>query len=110
MPAFTWPASYSASVEVAPRVTRAAFGDGYEQRVAAGINTLQRKWTLRFVGYDTALAPIEAFLIARAGVESFDWTPPSGDAGKWVCRQWQRVHSGPQYGELTATFEQVFGE
>ena len=43
MPAFTWPASYSASVEVAPRVTRAAFGDGYEQRVAAGPRLRQHR-------------------------------------------------------------------
>ncbi len=110
MATFTWPASYSAQVETSPRVRRAAFGDGYEQRAGDGINSLQRKWTLRFSRNDTDLDAIVAFLEARAAVESFDWSPPSGTAGKWVCRSWSRSHTMPLYGELTCTFEQVFGE
>jgi phage-related protein len=97
-------------MEVSPRVRRVAFGDGYEQRVADGINTMPAKWSLRFVRYNADLAAIAAFLSARAGVEAFDWTAPDGTSGKYVCRQWTRSYTGPQIGEISATFEQVFGE
>lgn len=49
-------------------------------------------------------------LAARGGSESFDWTPPSGAAGKFVCKSWRRVADNGYWNTITATFEEVFGD
>jgi phage-related protein len=108
MPTFDVIPSYAIDVETTPRVRVARFGDGYEQRAAEGINRLPRRWSLRFVRHDDELDAIEAFLAARGGVEAFDWTPPKGAAGKWVCRSWRRSLTQPGFGEISCTFEEVW--
>lgn len=109
MATFTYVASYGASVNQAPSVRYIRFGDGYEQRASFGINTDQRIWNLDFRGRDdTDADAIIAFLEARAGVDAFDWTPPSGSAGKWVCRSWSRSISSNGTNDISARFEEVF--
>lgn len=90
-----------------PRALSAPFGDGYEQRAGDGINTQLSSWVLDFNGYTATVDPIENFLIARNGVESFDWTPPTGSAAKFICREWSREELGNDIVALSATFEQV---
>jgi len=58
-------------------VNAAKFGDGYEARVALGLNHIARRWVLTFDNRPNASAgAIEEFLTERGAVESFDWTPP----------------------------------
>ena len=102
-------APQTASRSQQPRVRTAAFGDGYEQRVADGINTMPKRWTLSFTRPVVEADAILAFLVARAGVEAFDWTDPDGAAGKYVCREWSANLIGPVAKGINATFEQVFG-
>jgi len=110
MSAFGWIPAPGASKAVAPRVLAAAFGDGYQQHVADGINTAPRVWDLTFPGLTLTVADaIEAYLIASIGA-SFDWTDPDGTAGKWLCATWRRQEHGRGLATLTATFNQVFGE
>ena len=91
------------------RILQARFGDGYQQRVADGINTRVQSWALRFSARTAAeLSAIVTFLTARAGTESFDWTAPDGTGGKWVCTSWQTVPDTAAANTVTATFEQVF--
>jgi len=109
MATFSYEADNGAQNAAEPRVLRSQFGDGYEQRSGDGINIRPRAWTLTFSSRTAAeMSPIVAFLEARNGIESFDWTPPSGSAGKFVCRRWQ--HTIVRYGvqNLSATFEEVF--
>lgn len=109
MATFTWVASYDPQQETTPRVRRAQFGDGYEQRVADGINSVPAVWDLEFNLRDTTEADaIAAFLLARGGIEAFDWTPPFGASGKYVCRSWRRRQAPGNWHYLTARFEQVF--
>jgi phage-related protein len=75
-----------------PRVRVAKYGDGYEQRVADGINNNPQKWQLSFSkqrGDD--VQTVYDFIKARGAVESFEWTP-RGEvvARKFVCRKWTR--------------------
>lgn len=108
MTTFTW-TPQTASVERAPRVRTAQFGDGYAQRVADGINAAPKKWALTFRALAADLSPAETFLAARGGVEAFDWTDPDGLAGKWVCKSWSATpHDALRLLDLAATFEQVF--
>lgn len=109
MSTFNFCAAFGAVETVQPRVRTIRFGDGYEQRASFGINTQPRTWTLTFNNKLTTEADqIEDFFAARAGVESFDWTPPSGAAGKWVCRSWSKSVNAPGVFTINATFEEVF--
>jgi phage-related protein len=99
----------SAALATKPRVRVAAFGDGYEQRVADGINNAPRSWSLGFTRPTTEADAILAFFEARNGAEAFDWTPPYGAAGKFVAREWSVQLIGPVAKSISATFEEVFG-
>ena len=77
MATFTYIPSYSATESSQPRVRTFKAGDGYEQRVKFGLRTDPKVWQLTFSERtDTEAGGILAFLEARAGAESFDWTPP----------------------------------
>lgn len=108
MATFTY-APHTAALAIKPRVRTAAFGDGYEQRVADGINAAPKSWSLTFVRPTTEADAILAFLAARNGSEAFDWTDPDAAAGKYVCRDWSSSLIGPFAKSINATFEQVFG-
>jgi phage-related protein len=109
MATFTYTPSFSADLEERPIVQRIQFGDGYEQRVAFGINTQPKNWSLQFNNRtDTERDNILTFLRARGAVESFDWTDPNGYAGKWICSEWQTSQVSCNFNNITATFRQVF--
>ena len=109
MATFTYQPDNSAQVSVKPRIMRAQFGDGYQQRVADGINIRPRQWSLSFnTRTDAEIAPVAAFLEARNGLEAFDWTPPQGLAGKFICEQWSQTVVRYGINDLSATFVEVF--
>lgn len=109
MATFSYTPSYEATEVSKPRVNRVVFGDGYEQRLQYGLHTDAKEWQLQFNNRtDTERDTITAFLGARAGVEAFDWTPPSGTAGKYVCEEWQVTLSNCNNNQIRATFRQVF--
>lgn len=110
MSTFTFTPAYSAQQTKKPRVRKSAFGDGYEQRSADGINTIKRVWSLRFTKASADIAEVDAFLSSMGGVTSFDWTPPTGTAGKWLCEEWSEGLDGFNKNIITATFIEVFGE
>ena len=81
MATFTYTPDFDASEEQRPVVRRVQFGDGYEQRLAYGLNTQPVSWRLTFRNRtNTERDNINTFLEARGGTESFDWTPPYGSA------------------------------
>lgn len=109
MATFTATPDFSAQVTKSPRVRSVRFGDGYEQRLAYGLNTQPQSWDLTFaMRTDTEAGEIDAFLSARNGVESFDWTPPNGSAGKYICREWRRTLDRANLNTVSARFEQVY--
>lgn len=109
MATFTFTPSFDATEASKPRVRRFQAGDGYEQRVRFGLNTDPKEWALTFANRDdTERDQITAFLEARGGVESFDWTPPRGTAGKYVCEEWQVTLSNCNNNQIQATFRQVY--
>lgn len=108
MATFTWHPAPGAKRTVKPRILAARFGDGYEQRVGDGINTRLSIWELSFPGLSRADADdVDAFLVARNGVESFDWVDPAGVSGKYLCREWESTELGAGRININATFEQV---
>lgn len=109
MSTFTYAPSYD-PVEVSrPRVRTFKAGDGYEQRIRFGLNTDPKEWTLVFKERSiTERENILSFFEARGGYESFDWTPPRGTAGRYVCAEWQTTMTSANYSTIQATFRQVF--
>ena len=109
MATFSYTPSFEATEASKPRASTFKAGDGYEQRIRFGLNTNPKEWSLRFDNRtDTERDAITAFLDARAGVESFDWTPPRGTAGRYVCEEWQVTLTNYNNNQIQATFRQVF--
>lgn len=110
MSTFIWTADRSPQKQAKPIVTQIKFGDGYEQRVASGINTNPKNWALNFSNRDVSeIDEIEDFLDARGGVEAFDWTPPNADTAiRVVVRSWTRTDLNSTYSSISFTAEQVF--
>ena len=107
-PTFTWTPDLGAQQSITPSVTQTKFGDGYELRVARGINTQPRMWNVTFSKEPNEAAAILDFFEARAGVEAFSWTDPFNKTGTYVCRQWNSGQALFGVYSITATFEQVF--
>jgi phage-related protein len=101
--------SYGLSKVSTPDVNIAKFGSGYSQRSTFGINQNLKSWSLRWENISEADSDtIETFLDARAGKESFDFTPPSESASaKYICRSWTKTIPYPNLASIQATFEQV---
>lgn len=114
MPAITFtpprPPTIGAVLSVQPRVLTAAFGDGYSQRIGAGLNAQPQSWSLVWGPLPTAeIDGIAAFLSDRAGVEPFRWTAPRAAAARvFLCPEWQVTERGAGLAELTARFVEVF--
>jgi phage-related protein len=99
-----------ASVSPDVRILKASFGDGYSQRSADGINNIVDRYELTWENIDRAEAnTILAFLKARAGIESFYWTPPGETVERlWLCEKWQRTHVTAVLDTVSATFIESF--
>jgi phage-related protein len=109
MAKFTYIPDFGAAKKIAPRVNAISFGDGYEQRATFGINNNPQSWDLSFANRSDADAQaIDDFLTARAGVESFDWTPYNQSAGKYICKEWSKSIDKYNGNTIQATFMQVF--
>jgi phage-related protein len=110
MAAFTFTPDYSPVKTTKAEISKVRFGDGYEQRAAKGLNPLRQAWPLNFAQREQAEADaIEAFLIARAGTEAFDFSPPDGSATiRVTCDTWTRTMEKGNRFTLAMTFEQVF--
>jgi phage-related protein len=109
MATFSYTPSFEATESSKPRVRRFQAGDGYEQRVRFGLNTDPKEWTLVFSERTDAQALlITTFFETNGGVSSFDWTPPRGAAGKFVCEEWQVTMRSCNFNTIQATFKEVF--
>lgn len=90
------------------QVNTAQFGDGYSQAVPQGLNNQSDNWPLAFIGLESVIAPIKAFLDAKQGATSFYWTPPGGVQGLYRCATYTKQAMEAGVFVLTATFQQVF--
>ena len=96
--------------DVQPRVLETKFGDGYRQRAADGINTLEVVWNVEWPNITSAQADsLEAFFEAKAGWQAFLWTPRRKSAPwVWTCNKWSRMPDVGDLTDMTATFRREF--
>ena len=108
MSTFTWTPDIESTVSHEPRIREAKLGDGYSQRAQDGMNADMQTWSVKFSGRSLAEGQaIDAFLSTQGGVTAFDWTPPGGSAGKYLCKKWSRTFGSMSAQTVTGTFEQV---
>jgi phage-related protein len=109
MATFTYTPSFEATESSKPRARKFAAGDGYEQRIRFGLNTDAKEWNLTFSERtNTERDAIVVFFETAAGVSSFDWIDPRGNAGKYVCEEWQVTMRAYNFNTIQATFREVF--
>lgn len=107
MELFTW-TTPNAKLKDKPRVLTAQFGDGYGQDSPDGLNALPQQWSLKFEDiYAHEALAIRAFLVARKGVEKFQFRTQLGETITVKCREWDVEPAKKDRLTVTATFEQV---
>jgi phage-related protein len=98
-----------------PRVHLATFGDGYEQRLVDGINSIPQEFTLQFnKRTKEEVDNIIAFLESLKGATSFNFTIPdtnsSGDERtlRVVCDNFQQSYDYGDFYSCSAKFRRVY--
>jgi phage-related protein len=107
----------SMTKQSAPRVLVANFGDGYEQRIADGINTLNETYTLNFATrLKEDIDDIVVFLDGKQGVSNFTLTLPdtnnttrTGERDvKVVTTDYSVVYNYDNFYSLSLSLKRVF--
>ena len=98
-----------------PKVHTIAFGDGYEQRIADGINNLEQTLNVSFSTRPKAeIDDLVAFFESLGGVTKFRFDLEDSNAGsstetiKVICDEWQQTWAYENFYNLTATFRRVY--
>ena len=97
-----------------PSILLAKFGDGYEQRIAAGINNLVQEYSVSFDNRTKEeIDDITAFFTDKAGVTKFDFTiPDSNNSGettiKVICASWSQAYKYGDFYGCSAKFRRVY--
>lgn len=97
-----------------PRVLVARFGDGYEQRLADGINSINETFRVTFNNRTKEeIDDITAYLGSLNGTTAFTYTiPDSNNSGetdiKVVCDTFTQNYSYGDFYSASATFRRVY--
>lgn len=109
---FTPPRAPNIGTEDSPQVNllKAAFGDGYTQVAAAGINHIRRVISLQWeVLTPTQAKAITDFFVAQGGYTPFYYTPSNETTPvKWTCEEWKDRRDRGGLRTVSATFVQSF--
>lgn len=99
-----------------PKVKLASFGDGYEQRLRDGINSLSESYSLSFeTRTKEEIDDIIQFFDLKGGVVPFLFTIPDSTSNsggektvKVVCPDYSQTYSYDEYYSCSATFRRVY--
>lgn len=101
-----------------PILFTSKFGDGYEQRVANGLNPLNSTFSLSFNTRAKAeIDDIIAFFTAKKGATPFSWTIPDTNGTensntettiKVICEKWSQTYDYDNFYSASATFRRVY--
>ena len=100
-----------------PKIRSAKFGDGYEQRSKAGLNSIEEAFTVAFVNRPKAtIDDLNTFFADKAGVTSFNFTIPDTDNTtatgektiRVVCQDWNTQYSNSDHYSMSANFIRIY--
>ena len=103
--------SNATQMKAKPRVISAQFGDGYEQRLGDGINSVLRVWNLQWNNISlTNGYALDTLFKNNKGVSLIQWTQPAPfdveGALTWICDDWDFTFVGGQICNVTAVLQQ----
>lgn len=97
------------------KVLLAQFGDGYEQRLPLGLNSLQQEYQVTFKTRPKAdIDDIATFLDNTKGANNFNFTIPDTNGVsnettiKVVCSEYSTTYEYDDFYSLEATFRRVY--
>ena len=103
------------SRQTQPKVLRAEFGDGYEQRIKDGINSLRQNYTVSFVNRPPEeIDEIINFFDELAGATAFKFTIPDkrSEIGETtitvVCESYDLIYTNDIASGCAAQFRRVY--
>ena len=101
--------------KTSPKRYVANFGDGYEQRIAQGLNPLQETYTVTFNTRPKAeIDDIVAFFDSKQGVTNFSFTiPDTNGVGnettiKVICDDYSISYDYDDFYSCSAQFKRVY--
>jgi len=100
---------YSSPVNFEPRVLKAGFGDGYQQRTADGLNSNMETWELSYDELtDAEVKILLDFFAGLNAVANFSWQSKYSNVAKqYVCQKWGAVPVGQDVNRFSASIRQV---
>jgi phage-related protein len=102
------------SSQTQPKVLVAKFGDGYEQRVADGINSLQQSFSISFNNRTKEeVDDITGYLGSLKGATAFSLTIPDSNNGgertiKVVCDNYSQMYMYDNFYSASASLRRVY--
>ncbi|MCR4457570.1 phage tail protein [Pseudescherichia sp. L3] len=108
---YRWPVQLGGgAIEYAQAIRSAQFGDGYEQVADNGINSTAIQVPMKYVGKDTEVNELRAFLLAHT-VKAFIITPPGEEKGLYrvVANSVRKNLISSNAAELTFTIKRAYG-
>jgi phage-related protein len=95
-----------------PKVLLANFGDGYEQRIPSGINSLGEEYTVTFKTRPKLdIDNMTAFFDTQKGTTNFSFTIPNSAGEKTikvVCSDYSLSFEYDNFYTIEATFRRVY--
>lgn len=107
MTTFAYQPDWGVQVQIAPRIQKYQFGDGYEMRRPDGINTMLETWDCTFKRNVPVAEAIYAQLKSFGGVEAFVWTTPDGYTSSFVCDSFSKTKDSIGWNTVKAMFREV---
>lgn len=111
-PVFTWPVDVGTGADFDYQVNEIQLGDGYNITQGRGIHTERQVWNVSmFVDRLNPSSPGNqalAFLRARKGYQTFQWTNPYGETILVKCKGLKDTSNGATTFTMQATFEQTW--
>lgn len=99
----------------APKVFLSTFGDGYEHRIADGINNTPQQWAVSFSTRPKAeIDDIVEFFETKGAVTAFNYVLSDTNSGSnektvsVICAAWNQVWAYDNFYTLNATFRRVY--
>jgi|TARA_R110002153_G_scaffold192296_2_gene345562 phage-related protein len=98
-----------------PKVLTSTFGDGYEHRIADGINNTPQSFSLSFATRPKAeIDDIVDFFETKGAVTPFSYIVSDSNSGsnertvKVICETWSQTWAYDNFYSLTAKFRRVY--
>lgn len=104
------PPSFGFTETMEASVDRVSFGDGYEQRRPAGINSVKRAWSPEWSPLTVAQKDtMYDFLLSKKSVEAFLFTPKTHGAAVRVVATGVTWTQQGRFYSVSAVFTEDFG-